>query len=100
MNVRQFLLTLPCFALLLPTLVGCGDSGGSGGGTGGGGSVPASCDGIDVAGCDVVLGPVEGDDTSQLQGALIEDVSSGDTLCLCPGTYELNNEVQVSTPEL
>jgi parallel beta-helix repeat protein len=104
MNVRQFSLILPCFALLLPVsaglLAGCNDSAGAGGGTGGSGSLPASCEGADVTGCDVVLGPVEGDDTTQLQGALIEDVKSGETLCLCPGTYELNNEVQVSTPEL
>ena len=106
MNVRQFSLILPCFALLLPAstglLAGCGDSGsgGSGGGGGGPSEVPASCEGVDLSGCDVVLGPVEGDDTTQLQGALIEDVKSGETLCLCPGTYELNNEVQVSTPDL
>ena len=106
MNVRQLSLIFPCFALLLPAasglLGGCGDSAATGGGSadGGGSSVPASCEGVDVSGCSVVLGPLEGDDTTQLQGALIEDVKSGDTLCLCPGTYDLNNEVQVSTPEL
>jgi parallel beta-helix repeat protein len=103
MNVRQFSLILPCFALLLPAsaglLGGCGDSATDGvGGGGGGGSVPASCEGVDVSACDVVIGPVDGDDTTTLQGAIIEDVKSGDTLCLCPGTYDINNEVGISTP--
>ncbi len=78
----------------------CGDSGATGGGgSGGGGSTLEACEGIDVSACAVVIGPTD-DDTTTIQTALIEGAQSGDTVCLCPGTYELNNEVQVATPNL
>jgi len=80
---------------LFPLGAGCGDSGT--GGAGGGGT-PAACAGIDISSCSIALGPSD-DDTSTLQEALI-DAQSGDVVCLCPGTYALNNEVSASTPQL
>jgi len=84
---------LPVSSLLLG---GCGDDSGTGGG---GGNAPDACADLDVSACTVVLSPSD-DDTAAIQGALIEDIQSGDTLCLCPGTYALNNEVQVATPDV
>ncbi len=102
----------PTLSLLVSSvfslLVACGDSssssGGSGGaggsgGSGGGGSTPQACDGLDLSGCDLALGPTD-DDTTTLQSAFIEGVNSGETVCLCPGTYNLTNELSVDKPNL
>lgn len=91
----------------MAALAACGDDTGTGGGATGGGStggsgggaLPASCEGIDVSSCAVVLGPTA-DDTTALQTAFIETAKSGDTVCLCPGTYSLNNELQVDLTNL
>ena len=83
MNVRHFSRILPCFALFFAGFTGfaagCGDSAADGGGNeGGGNSVPALAR-ASMQCCDLLLGPVQGDDTSQLQARIIEDVNSGDT---------------------
>lgn len=80
--------------------IGCGDdsasggAGGSGGSGGAGGSTPEACADVDLTGCDVALGPTD-DDTTTLQEAFIDGVDSGGTVCLCPGTYSLKNELSV-----
>ncbi len=94
------------FALALAA--GCGDSsssggggaggGADGGGGSGGGSTTQGCPDVDTSDCDVVVAPSD-DDTSTVQTALIE-AESGSTVCLCPGTYALENELQVTTPNL
>lgn len=89
-------------AFLGISLFGCGDDGegGGGGGAGGsGGSGGLSCPGgEDVTGCSVTLAPGS-DDTAALQTALIE-AKSGDTVCLCKGTYALNKEVSLAVPKV
>jgi parallel beta-helix repeat protein len=86
--------------------VGCGDdgSGGAGGNGGAGGEggsppPPAACDGLDLSGCDLSLGPTE-DDTTTLQQAFIEGVDAGGTICLCPGEYAITAELSVDKPNL
>jgi parallel beta-helix repeat protein len=74
-----------------------GDDGDGAGGTGGGGTHPA-CDGVSTAGCSTVLRPGP-EDTTALQTAFIE-AASGDTVCLCPGNYAIDNELSVAVPNL
>lgn len=82
-------------ALLGFCVLGCGDDAGDGGG--GGGSGGLSCPGgEDPTGCSVTLSPGS-DDTSALQTALIE-AKSGDTVCLCKGSYALTKEVSLAVP--
>lgn len=90
---------------LLAVSAGCGDDGSPGGAGGegvgggdGGGTTNPSCENVDTSGCSIALGPSE-DDTSAVQTALIE-AESGAVVCLCPGTYSFNNELQVNTPDL
>ncbi len=70
---------------------------GSSGDGGGGGE--AACSGADTAGCDLVLEPSD-DDTTTIQEALIDDVDSGQTVCLCPGTYVLEREISLTVPDV
>ena len=81
------------FGSLFLLQIRCGDDTSSGGGGSGGGPADACAD-IDLTGCDVSLAP-SGDDTATLQAALIEGVDAGGTVCLCPGTYTLKNELSV-----
>lgn len=128
MTTRTGLAPILAAALLaggaLSTAAGCGDdetsgTGGSGGGgtttststtttststsTGGeggaGGGDPGVCGGADTAGCDHVLEP-GADDTEALQSVLIDDVSSGDVVCLCPGTFALEAEISLTVPDV
>lgn len=92
-------------AAAMAATAGCGDDtdgggggNGGGGGSGGGDTTPAACEGLDLTGCTISLGPSE-DDTNTLQTALIE-AESGSTVCLCTGTYSVENELQVTTPDL
>lgn len=101
------LLALPTVLVALTALAltpACGDDSptggggsGGGGGEGGGGTNPA-CEDVDLTGCTVSLGPSD-DDTNALQTVLIE-AESGSTVCLCPGSYSFDNELQVNTPGL
>ncbi|NUP08320.1 MAG: hypothetical protein HOW73_19895 [Polyangiaceae bacterium] len=90
--------------LALPLAAGCGDDTGTGassaGGSGGGGGGDALLcgEGVDTTGCSVLVAPSQ-DDTSYVQTALIE-AESGSTVCMCPGTYSFNNEIQVNTTDL
>ncbi len=99
------LIPLAALVLALAPLAlvpGCGDdsaTGGAGGAGGGGGGGPSeACEGVDTTGCTISLGPSD-DVTNELQTALIE-AESGSTVCLCPGTYLFDNELQVNTPDL
>jgi parallel beta-helix repeat protein len=83
--------------------VGCSDdsgaerpsgTGGSGGTGGNGGSGPA-CSEAEAAGCDVSVAPSD-DDTAALKSALIEQVQSNQTLCLCPGTYSITQQLSLA----
>ena len=69
----------------------------------------AACGGDDAGttgptlaeGCDVQLAPsADGDDTEAVQAALIEGVSSGDTLCLEPGHYHFAKELSLNVPDV
>lgn len=71
----------------------------TGGDGGAGGGDPATCGGADVTGCDHVVEPSE-DDTERLQSVLIDDVTSGETVCLCPGTYALEREISLTVPNV
>lgn len=82
---------------------GSGGSSGSGGaagagGSGGSGGTASACPGVDTTGCSVTLAP-SSDDTTALQTALIEAKSS-DTVCLCPGTFSLKNEISLNVPKV
>jgi len=74
-------------------------TGSSGGGGGGGGGGAAACGGADTTDCDVIVEPSD-DDTTTLQEALIDGVDSGDTVCICPGTYSLEREVSLAVPNV
>ena len=78
---------------------GGGGTGGSGGSGGSGGGGNLSCPGgEDVTGCTAVLSPGS-DDAANLQTAFIE-AKSGDTVCLCKGTYSLTKEVSLAVPQI
>lgn len=90
-------------------LLGCGEdgeSGGSGGaggtggsgGSGGSGAAPSCPGGEDVSGCSVALSP-SADDTTALQSAFI-DAKSGDTVCLCKGSYSFTKELSLAVPQV
>jgi parallel beta-helix repeat protein len=104
--------------LVLVAAVGCGDdeSTGSGGSDGSGGGATtattttgdtttagsgggAVCGGADTSGCDVVVEPT-GDDAEALQSVLIDDIQSGNHVCLCPGTFELDREISLTVPDV
>jgi parallel beta-helix repeat protein len=72
---------------------------GCGGGDGGGGEAGRKCPGADTSGCSIVLAP-SGDDSKTLQTALIEGAKSGDTVCLCPGSYALSKELSLAIPNV
>ncbi len=82
---------------------GCGDSSGAGGsgststGTGTGGGL--ACPTAEVAGCTVAIGPSGADDTKNIQEALL-NVKSGDTLCLCPGTFNVTRQLSLTVPKV
>jgi parallel beta-helix repeat protein len=125
MTYRLHLASITAIALMIPSL-GCGDSSGGSGtggddtgstssttgattsastgdtsssssGQGGGGS--DSCEGADTEGCDVLVAP-GGNDAENLQEALIDGVDSGQTVCLCPGTFELDREISLTVPDV
>jgi parallel beta-helix repeat protein len=75
---------------------GGGGSGAAGGAGGAGGMAP--CGGADTTGCNLVVEP-SADDAMTLQTALI-DVMSGQTVCLCPGTYLPDAELDLATTDV
>lgn len=81
------------------TTTGTTTSSSTGGEGGAGGGEPEVCGGADTAGCDHVI-EAGGDDTEALQSVLIDDVSSGDTVCLCPGTFQLEAEISLTVPDV
>ncbi len=87
MNVRYAMLTV-----LTAGLLAC-----SSGSDGGGSKSGAACaDGTPTAGCDAVVEP-GADATSRVQAAFIE-TRSGQTVCLCPGTYPIERELSLTIP--
>jgi parallel beta-helix repeat protein len=101
------------FAALSAALVssyGCGDesagtttgTGGSttssGSGSTGSGAMTCADPKIDTSGCTTVLSP-SSDDTTAVQTALIE-VSSGSTVCLCPGSYSFTQQLSLTVPSV
>jgi parallel beta-helix repeat protein len=85
-------LTVLFLGLLGLTLATTGCGGGDDGEEGG------TCGGADTTGCTTVLAPT-GDDATALQSALIE-AHSGDTLCLCPGSFGVTKELSLSVPNV
>lgn len=79
---------------------GASSNGGSGGGDGGngGGTFEDTCEaaGIVTTDCTLTISP-SADDTDAVQTALIE-AAADSIVCLCPGEYSFNNEIQISTP--
>jgi len=63
-----------------------------------GSSTPTACEGVPSDGCSTLLGP-GADDTTTLQTAFIE-AKSGDSVCLCPGSYSIARELSVGVPNL
>lgn len=86
---------------LLGSAIGCGDSGTSTGTGGAGGKANSAiaCPTAEVAGCTVALAPSGSDDTKAIQQALI-DVKSNDTICFCPGTFKVTNQLSLTVPNV
>ena len=80
-----------CLALWLAALggLGCGDDSTE--------EAPLSCptSDADLTGCTIRLAPSGGDDTKEVQTALIE-ATSGSHICFCPGTYQFTKELSLS----
>lgn len=87
---------LALLALLLGG-AGCGDDGDDKAGTGGTGGA-GTCGGADTSGCTVVVSP-SADDTTKLKEALI-GVTSGGTVCLCPGTYKPTAQLSLNVKDV
>jgi parallel beta-helix repeat protein len=87
------------FALLhiLVGVTGCGsdDSDDTGGQSSG---LSCAAPNSDTAGCSSVVEP-GADDATTLLNAFI-DAKSGDTVCLCPGTYTPNKEISLTVPNV
>jgi parallel beta-helix repeat protein len=85
------------FALLhiLVAVTGCGgdDSDEPGGNSGLTCAAPNSV----TTGCSVVVEPGSADDATALLDVFI-DAKSGDTVCLCPGTFTPNKEISLTVP--
>ncbi len=63
--------------------------------TGSGGAAPGPCDDAPkIAGCDMAVKP-SSDDYSAIQTAL-ETVKAGQTVCLCPGNYDITQELSLN----
>jgi parallel beta-helix repeat protein len=87
-------------------VAGCGGSdtkttGGSGGGSssssasGSGGAAPGPCDDAPkIKGCTTAVKP-SSDDYTAIETAF-ETASAGDTICLCPGTYKIRQEISLN----
>jgi parallel beta-helix repeat protein len=99
-NLFRNVACLFSLAMMAPLsfVAGCGDDGTGGtGGAGGSGGADA-CEGIDVSACSVTISPSD-DSTKAIQTALIE-AKSGDTVCLCPGSYEIKKELSLTVPNV
>ena len=98
-TTHQALFDASIFVSLAALGVGCGDDETGTGGSGAGGGGPEAC-GADALpeGCDVAVSPSD-DDTTTLQTALIE-ATSGDVVCLCPGTYAIQNRLSLTVPNV
>lgn len=87
-------------------LAGCGsDTTGTGGGsstsTTGTSMTSDACGAdakVDTTGCTTVVA-TSSDDTTKLQTALIE-AKSGNTVCLCPGTFKLEKQLSLTVPSV
>lgn len=95
MNLLEKLAPLALLHILLG-VTGCGsdDSDGTGGTSSG---LTCAAPNAVTTGCTVALEPGEGDDATTLLNAFI-DAKSGDTVCLCPGTYTPNKEISLTVP--
>ncbi len=78
-------------------LVGCGSDKSDGGSGGSGGSGPTCTAPADTTGCTTTVEAGSGDDATTLLNTFI-DANSGDTVCLCPGTFQPNREISLSVP--
>jgi parallel beta-helix repeat protein len=86
------------FALLhiLVAVTGCGsDDSDDPGGTSSG--LTCEAPNADTTGCSVTVEPGSADDATALLDVFI-DAKSGDTVCLCPGTFTPNKEISLSVP--
>ena len=80
---------------------GCGGGSSSSSTTGTGGGSPGNdtcAADVDVTGCDTILA-AGADDTTRVQTALIE-VKSDSTVCFCPGTYKINQQLSLTVPKV
>ncbi len=75
--------------------IGGDDDDSSGSGGSGGGAAKEDCGGRDVSSCDYVVAADTDDDTKSIQSALSEP-KAGETICLCPGEYEITRELNVA----
>jgi parallel beta-helix repeat protein len=86
------------FALGSIVLAGCG----GGDTTSGGGAAPEGPCGagvtVDTTGCTTTVA-TSSDDSTKLQTALI-NVKSGETVCLCPGTFKLDKQLSLTVPNV
>lgn len=98
-TTHQALFAVSLYASLAALGAGCGDdtSGAGGGGAGGGGPEVCSAS-APPQGCSVAITPSD-DDTTTFQSALIE-AKSGDVVCLCPGTYAIQNRLSLTVPNV
>lgn len=94
---RQALLAVSVFVSLAALGAGCGDDT-SGSGGGGGGAPEACSESAPPQGCSVAIAPSD-DDTTTIQTALIE-AKSGDVVCLCPGSYAIQNRLSLTVPNV
>jgi parallel beta-helix repeat protein len=87
-----------CISLLVTGGCGSSSSGSSSttGGTAGGSGGDTCGAGVDVAGCDTVIAP-SADDSTSVQTALIE-AKSDSTVCLCPGTFHMEQQLSLTVP--
>ena len=98
-------LAVPCFVALgfLGLSGGCGDSSGAGGSaatstvTGSGGGM--ACPSANISGCTLAIAPSGGDDTKSIQEALL-GAKSGDTICLCPGSFSVTKQISLTVPKV
>ena len=101
MNARKLVWLVPLAAL---ASTGCSHHGAaaSASSSGSGASAPKpqmDCPSTPhVAGCSVAIAP-SADDYRTIETALGE-AKSGDTVCLCPGTFNVDREVDIATPNL
>lgn len=96
MNLLEKLGPLAILHILLG-VSGCGSDSDDTGGTSSG--LTCAAPNAVTTGCTVALEPGAGDDATTLLNAFI-DAKSGDTVCLCPGTYTPNKEISLTVPNV